>query len=204
MYSLNSAAQQMVSYWETERDIPFKGKLIAKDDSGNVCMCAQGQALHIVGGYTQEQLFDMNIPKADKETARILGISLTHSIFLRVINDYCEGSPQDVLSNPEKYLGPNFEQVLDFWIYLDTLSDEEWGEMGQRFWGLDVSVLEYAGITARHAAEVVVGEDFRYEAWRAAVDVTGSRVVFARATVELIGNVEDKVFYDFIMSHKQP
>jgi hypothetical protein len=187
MYSLNSAAQKIVSYWKTSRDIPFKGQLIDKDDNGNVCMCAQGQALHIVGGYTQEQLFDMSVPKADKETARILGISLAHSVFLRIINDNCEGSPQDVLSNPAKYLGPNWEDVLNFWIYLDTLSNKERKEMGQRFWGLDVSVLEYARDAARDAAIEVVGWEFINAAWRAAVDVTG-RCIFSCATYELIGH----------------
>jgi hypothetical protein len=38
MYSLNSAAQKIVSYWETQRDIPFKGQLITKDGNENVCM----------------------------------------------------------------------------------------------------------------------------------------------------------------------
>jgi hypothetical protein len=181
MYSLNPAAQQMVSYWETQRDIPFKGQLINKDDNGNVCMCAQGQALHIVGGYTEEQLFDMSISKADKETARILGISLTHSVFLRMINDNCEGSPQDVLSNPAKYLGPNFEQVLELWIYLDTLSYEDKEKMNDRYRALDFNLRVSAWNAARDAADEVVGEEFRNAAWDAADVVTG-RWVFGYAT----------------------
>jgi hypothetical protein len=200
-YSLNSAAQQIVSYWETQRDIPFKGQLINKDDNGNVCMCAQGQALHIVGGYTEEQLFDMSISKADKETARILGISLSHSVFLKLINDNCEGSPQDVLSNPAKYLGSNFEQVLDFWFYLETLSDRE--KMNNRYHALDSKVRNSVWFAASNAAEEVVGEEFSDAAWDAAWDITGLGV-FGTATCELIGNVENKVAYNLIMSYKQP
>jgi hypothetical protein len=202
-YSLNSAAQKIVSYWETQRVIPCKGKLISKDDNGNVCMCAQGQALHIVGGYTEKQLFEMGTNISDKETARILGISLAHSILLRLINDKCKGSPQEVLSNPAKYLGPNLEQVLELWKYIDTLSEQEREELNDCYLALDNIVRVSAIIAAIDAADEVVGEDFRYAARRSAYDVTG-KVVFGVATVELIGDVEDKVFYDFIMSHKQP
>jgi hypothetical protein len=196
-YSLNSAAQEIVSYWETQRDIPFKGQLIDKDDNGNVCMCAQGQALHIVGGYTEKQLFEMGTNISDKETARILGISLTHSIFLRVINDKCEGSPQEVLSNPAKYLGPNWEDVLNFWIYLDTLSNKEKDEIESRYFVLDEHVHDYAIDAAWNAAAEVVGREFRNAAWRAAITATG-RWVFGYATLELIAHHNLKTPATFI------
>jgi hypothetical protein len=108
----------------------------------------------------------------------------------------------DVLTNPGKYLGPNWEDVLNFWIYLDTLSDEEKNEMWVRYWSLDFNVRESAIIASRDAADDVVGEDFRYAAWRAAYDVTGCDV-FCDATWELIGDIEDKVAYDLIMPHKK-
>jgi hypothetical protein len=192
-YSLNSAAQEIVSFWETQRDIPFKGQLITKDGNENVCMCAQGQVLYKLGGYTEEQLFNMSISEADKETARILGISLTHSVFLRKINDKCEGSPQEVLSNPAKYLGLNWENVLNFWIYLDTLSDREKKEMGQRYWALDLKVRNSAWIAACDASVEVVGKKFSDAAWC----VTGL-VVFDGAILELIGNHELKTPATFI------
>jgi hypothetical protein len=197
MYSLNSAAQQIVSYWETQRDIPFKGELISRDDDGNVCMCAQGQVLYKLGGYTEEQLFDMSTYTADKETARILGISLTHSVFLRRINDKCEGSPQDVLSNPAKYLGPNWENVLNFWIYLDTLSIEERGEMNERYRALDLKVRNSAIFAASVAAGEVVGENFRNAACSAAWDITGW-CIFSCATYELIAHHNLKTPATFI------
>jgi hypothetical protein len=134
---------------------------------------------------------------------QLLGISLTHSVFLRKINDKCEGSPQDVLSNPAKYLGPNFEQVLDFWIYLDSLSDEGKEEMWQRYLALDSKVRLSARISACDAATEVVGEKFSDAAWDAAYDVTGW-FIFGDATYELVGNLDNKVFYDLIMSHKKP
>jgi hypothetical protein len=95
----------------------------------------------------------------------------------------------DVLKNPAKYLGPNYQDVLNFWIYLDTLSDEEREEMNDCYLALDNIVRVSAFVAARDAAEGVVGEEFRRAAWRpawnAAYDVTG-RVVFGTATMELI------------------
>jgi hypothetical protein len=103
-----------------------------------------------------------------------------------------------VLTNPAKYLGPNWENVLNFWIYLDSLSEQEIKEMDNLYWALDDDARESAIIASRDAADDVVGEDFRYAAWWAACDVTGCDV-FCDATWELIGDIEDKVAYDLIM-----
>jgi hypothetical protein len=92
----------------------------------------------------------------------------------------------DAITNPEKYLGPNWEDVLNFWIYLDTLSDEERGEMKDLYWDLDDNVRESAFVAAWDAAAEVVGWGFREAAWCAAYDVTGCGLVFAYATLELI------------------
>jgi hypothetical protein len=91
------------------------------------------------------------------------------------------------LTNPEKYLGPNWEDVLNFWIYLDTLSAEEKEEMDNHYWDLDDNVRLFAIDDARNAAEEVVGLDFRYAACLAAHDVTRV-IVFGYATYELIGH----------------
>jgi hypothetical protein len=94
----------------------------------------------------------------------------------------------DVLKNPAKYLGPNYQDVLNFWIYVDSLNDEEKSEMWRRYWDLNYNVRVSAMNAAMDAAEEVVGEDFRYAAWRAAWFVTGRRVVFGWATDELISH----------------
>jgi hypothetical protein len=91
----------------------------------------------------------------------------------------------DALKNPEKYLGPNYQDVLNFWIYLDTFNDEERKEMSDRYRALDEHVRFSAYYSARRAADAVVGWEFRSAAWRAAHDVTGWGV-FGFATEELI------------------
>jgi hypothetical protein len=191
-YHLNSSAKEMVDYWSTSREIPFKGSLVIVDN-GKICMCAQGQVL-VRNGYTEYELFDMDNVEADKETARILGISMSHSRFLRIINDRLEGSPQDVLSDPKKYLGPNWEKVLEFWWYLDTLTKDEMGKMYDRHWDLELNVRESAWKVAKDAAKEVVGEEVRDAIW-----LTSN---WSLATMELVGNVKHKVSYGIIMTHK--
>jgi hypothetical protein len=93
----------------------------------------------------------------------------------------------DALTDPEKYLGPNWKDVLNFWIYVDTLSDEDKKEIDDRYWALDDDV-RYCDIdAARNAATEVIGRGFRYAAWCAAYDVTGWGV-FGYATYELIAH----------------
>jgi hypothetical protein len=93
----------------------------------------------------------------------------------------------EALTNPEKYLGPNWKDVLNFWIYLDTLSDEEKNEMWRRYWSLNCDVRYYTIDAAWNAAKVVVGENFKNAAWCAADVVTGWWV-FGYATWELISH----------------
>jgi hypothetical protein len=93
----------------------------------------------------------------------------------------------EALTNPGKYLGPNWEDVLNFWFYIDTLSDEEKKEINDRFWALDRKVRVSAIDDARAAAKEVVGDEFRCEAWRAAWDITGWGA-FGGAIYELIAH----------------
>ena len=179
---LNQAAQNMVSFWEDPRNLPFKTALISFNGD-TPCMCAQGQTLFKEGGCSVDQLKEMPQDVADKETARILGISVSHSRLLRKINDTYPDAPQDVLTNPEKYLGPNWEAVLKFWHHLDTLSDEDFRLISERYWALDGDARVFAGDNAFKAAIATIRIDYARVAWDAA-----HTVVSSRATLELIGS----------------
>jgi hypothetical protein len=108
-------------------------------------------------------------------------ISKPHKLF----SNYLE--QPEVLKNPGKYLGPNYQDVLNFWVYVDALSDEEKEEMDDLYWDLDFKVRESARIASIDAARGVVGWRFREAAWWAAYDITGSEV-FGFATYELIAH----------------
>lgn len=112
------AIQTLVAKWSEPGGIPFKGKLISDDG----CMCAQGQALHYVGGWDADRLRGAGQAEADQETAKLLGISIAHAILLRRINDGQPGAPSVVLTNPEQVLGDQAHIVLAFWRHLDRMT----------------------------------------------------------------------------------
>ena len=116
------AIEMLVAKWAEPNGIPFKGNLISDDG----CMCAQGQALHYVGGLTDDQLRNIEQNEADKKTARLLGISVAHAVFLRKINDSQPGSPSVVLTDPAQVIGDQAETVLAFWRHLDRMSEASW------------------------------------------------------------------------------
>ena len=136
MSALNDIAASAVARWSDPDTQPlFKGRLIDSDffdDDGNFtgnidggCACAQGDIL-LHSGFSPQDLRTMGQIKADEETARLLGISITHAILLRSVNDSEDGCPQDVLTNPEKILGPHAPKILGFWLHLDRMTSEQW------------------------------------------------------------------------------
>jgi hypothetical protein len=138
-----------------------------------------------------------------EEIARCIGKEHPKPLYSQTYKRFSERLNQpEVLTNPEKYLGPNWKDVLNLWIYVDTLSYEEKKKMEDRYWTLDYTVRESAWIASWDAATEVVGEKFKCEAWCAADVVTGKRAVFGYATYELIGNVDNKVAYNLIVSYK--
>lgn len=60
---------ELIARWGTDEGKPYKGSLIdmASYEPGNLsCMCAQGQALHLIGGWSPAQLRDTAQSEADK------------------------------------------------------------------------------------------------------------------------------------------
>jgi hypothetical protein len=104
-----------------------------------------------------------------------------------------------VLTNPEEFLGPNWQKVLDLWLAFDALDKEEINKMEESYWVLGEDVINSAR-DVYVAAKEVVGERVVCAAWLAFMSVTPS-TPFARATLELIADLPNKVFYDLIMSH---
>jgi hypothetical protein len=93
----------------------------------------------------------------------------------------------DVLTHPAKYLGPNWKDVLNFWIYVDTLSDEEKKKMYDRYQTLEYTVRDSSINVAMDVAHEVIGWGFSEAAWDAARGVTGWGI-FGNATDELFAH----------------
>jgi hypothetical protein len=93
--------------------------------------------------------------------------------------------PQDTLNHPGDYLGPNWEEVINFWLYLDTLTKDQ-------LWVVEKHCLDLSNgelcIACNRAFNVAKGTTkYAYEA-SGAVYIGVFRVkIAAWATLELIG-----------------
>ncbi len=118
-------------------------------------------------------------------------ISKIHQEFSRRLNN-----PR-VLSNPEEFLGENYESVLNFWL---ILSEEQLRVVKERYRAFyDEKYYEWrkAINLAREASNEVAGEDYANDASWAAHDATDSWVA-AWATLELIG------MHKILEDHQKP
>ena len=154
MITKPATIDELLDYWPG--NIPFKKKLVSDDGS---CMCAQGQALHFLGGLTVDELRGINQKDADLQVAKLFGISLAHSILLRNINDNREGAPSCVIRNPEQVLGYQAQTVLAFLRHLDRMTPAAWEAVREA-----AEAVSLSWAAAGSAAYQVVGA----AAWEAA------------------------------------
>jgi hypothetical protein len=131
-----SLVDKLTKKWS--KNLPGKGYELVRQDGG-LSPCAQSEAImlskgmgvmdfqaFLKGGMTRHRGSDNNL---DRITARTLKISVVHSILLRRFNDLSSQSPAIVLNEPERVLGKNFRKVLEFWHFVDSMSQEKWKEL---------------------------------------------------------------------------
>jgi hypothetical protein len=105
-----------------------------------------------------------------------------------------------VLENPEEFLGPNFEAVLNFWLILDGLSEEQWRVINERYWAFydeNYSEWDKAINLAIDTSLEVVGWYYAEKAGYVAYVVTKSAAT-GWATRELIG------MHEILEDHQKP
>ena len=86
-----------------------------------------------------------------------------------------------VLTNPEEFLGENYEAVLNFWLILDELSKDQLRVVNERYLAFrreNPSEWDKATDLAYDAAIEVVGKDYTYQAGWAAYVVTYSSAAY--------------------------
>jgi hypothetical protein len=166
--------------WATDEGKPYKGLLIDWDaykanpkDVG--CMCAQGQILY-EAGWTPERLKDLRQAEADLAVAKLLNISRTHAVLLRIVNDGTDGAPTVVLTDPSKVLGDQWSKILDFWWHLDSMTARQW-DVAEA--AAEAAALDTTWDSVRNTAQDAVGTAARDAAWDAAEDA--ARVVARNA-----------------------
>ena len=82
-------------------------------------------------------------------------ISKTHQALSDQLNN------PEVLTNPEPFLGPNWETVLRWWLYFESLTREQREELSRRYFAIDIKTRRRAGQLVRNVANEVIGEDNR-------------------------------------------
>jgi hypothetical protein len=121
-------------------------------------------------------------------------ISKIHKLFSERLND------PKVLTNPEEFLGENYKAVLNFWLILDDLSEEQWRVVNERylaFFNDNCSEWNRAANLAWNASKEVVGEDYADDAFWATYDDTNSWAA-CWVTSELIA------MHKILEDHQQP
>jgi hypothetical protein len=180
---MSVSIESMVERWSGLDRPLFKGRLI----DGDGCKCAQGDVLSCAG-FTDDQLRSMTQNKADGEVAAILGISRTHAVLLRNVNDKVGGAPQLVLSDPAQVVGSKAPYLLAFWLHLDGLSDATWNAAGYAAraatWD---GAWDGAWAVAREAARGAAGYDACDAAWDAALDAAGAARITSGTSSEIQG-----------------
>jgi hypothetical protein len=49
-----------------------------------------------------------------------------------------------ILTYPQDYFGPNYRDLLNFWVYYETLSDYQLGEVWEKIWAMDADTWRQA------------------------------------------------------------
>jgi hypothetical protein len=119
-------------------------------------------------------------------------ISKTHKDFAYRVQKLSGRSSQDVLKHPKNFLGPNWEAVINFWLYLDTLNKERLKVVRERYLTLSREELNVAYGRACNAAQATTKYDkcAGYAAYAAIRGDYSSCFVYPaafNATYELIG-----------------
>lgn len=132
-------------------------------DEEKQCGCAQGDILFACG------IAPKDFPPqeaADKEVAKRLGISLFHSVLLRVVNDSQEGCPEKVLQFTDdglgSVLGPNWRVAVAFGEHMHSMNAAAQSAAGSA-----------ARIAAQSAARDAAWDAAQSAAWAAAGECVG-------------------------------
>lgn len=74
--------------------------------------CPQGDILHTFGGWSNRQLMRNTQLFADTAVAKLLGITRFESAIIRHLNDNYSNDPFEILDEPMKHLGPEWESIV--------------------------------------------------------------------------------------------
>jgi hypothetical protein len=80
---------------------------------------------------------------------------MTYSKTQQRLSNYLKNT--EVLTNPQKFLGPNWETVLRWWLYEESLTDGHRNELDRRYEAIDYDTRDRAWDLANKTATKVIG-----------------------------------------------
>jgi hypothetical protein len=134
--------KKLTEKWSQPEGMPGKGYELVREERG-LSPCAQSEAIMLSKGIgvMDFQAFWMgaanglrvNNPGLSATTAKTLGISFIHAVLLKRFNDLSSLNPAIVLNEPERVLGKNWRNVLEFWYFLSAPSSEGQTSLGKNW-----------------------------------------------------------------------
>jgi len=106
--------------------------------------------------------------------------SKAHQLFAVTIQN------QDALTNPQDFLGPNWQTILHFWKYIESLSEDKWSQVYDK--GNDHH-LDQGSFLVMNNATGVLGERNRsavWEATRRSLNLEAVSIFASKAAREII------------------
>ena len=91
----------------------------------------------------------------------------------------------DVLTDPQDFLGPNYETVINFWWTMDSFTKDQWNEVNNRYRVIDFNTWHLAARLASSAAKSAVKDLIRISIGDVVMRVGGYAASYA--TYELFG-----------------
>jgi hypothetical protein len=111
-----------------------------------------------------------------------MNYSYYHKAFANSLNYLHNINTQDVLEHPENYLGPNYKEVLNFWFYKDSLSEEQCNVYSKRYWALDSQTYTEARELAKKLAVEVIDSRFVEHFWEEECEIIAAHLYLERDT----------------------
>jgi hypothetical protein len=92
-----------------------------------------------------------------------MNYSSGHKAFAYKLNLFHNINKQNVLDDPQNYLGPNYKEVLNLWFYWDSLSDKQWGVYIDRLIKRYAQTTVEASDLTRKLVSEVIGSEIPYD-----------------------------------------
>jgi hypothetical protein len=103
-----------------------------------------------------------------------------HKEFASVLSFYTNINEQDVLDQPENYLGPNYKELLNYWFYEESLSEERRNVYWNRVDSLDNETLNKARSIAIELAEEVIDPRIVDYIWHVELEIIVAHLYIER------------------------